>query len=166
LETVEQRDAAGDEDAAHKHGAGDSPEKDPGLVGTVDLKEAEEQKEDEEVIDGHRLFEHVAGEVLDRRGWPQRSMQEEGEGEGSGYPEGGASDGGAMRVATEADLAASVNELDGEKQEEGEVKADPVAEGRGGHELMLSRDGVRTHISEARCGAPGDHWGSRVSGWR
>ena len=139
LDAVEQGDATGDEEAAHQHGAGDSPEEDLGLVGTVDLEEAEEQKEDEEVVDGHRLFEYIAGEVLDGTGCPERLVEEDGEGEGGGDPERGAGDGGAEWIAPKPRLAASVGELDGEKQEEGEVEADPVAEGRGRHVTMLSR---------------------------
>jgi hypothetical protein len=70
-EAGEQGDAAGDEEAAHEDGSGDSPEEDLGLAGAVDLEEAEEQKEDEEVVDGERLFEGVAGEVLDGGGGPR-----------------------------------------------------------------------------------------------
>ena len=87
VEAVEQRDAAGNEEAAHEHGAGDSPEEDAGLVSALDLEEAEEQQEDEEVVDGERLFEAVAGEVLDGAGWARRLAEENGEGEGGGDPE-------------------------------------------------------------------------------
>ncbi len=92
----------------------------------VDLEEAEEQEEDEEVIHRHRLFEHVAGEILDGAGCSQRLAEEYGEGEGSGDPEAGGGDGRAMRIAPKPLLAESVDELDGEKQKKGEVKADPV----------------------------------------
>ena len=96
MEAVEQGDAAGDEEAAHQHGAGDSPEEDARLVRAVDLEKAEEKQEDEEVVDGHRLFEHIAGEVLDGGGRAMSVAQEESEGERGGDPEAGGGDGGAM----------------------------------------------------------------------
>ena len=39
-----------------------------GWRAAFDLEEAEEQQEDEEVVDRERLFEGVAGEVLDGAG--------------------------------------------------------------------------------------------------
>ena len=101
VEAVEQGDAAGDEEAAHQHRACDSPEEDLGLVGGLDLEEAEEQQEDEEVVDRHRLFEHVAGEVLDGGG-AEGMVDVDGEGEGGGDPEAGCDDGGAMMIAHQA----------------------------------------------------------------
>jgi hypothetical protein len=78
----------------------------------------------------------------------------EGEDEGGGDPEGGAGDGGVVRVAGETMLAARVDELDGEEDEEGEMEANPFAESRGrmgercgGHALMLSRVGMGTEES-------------------
>src|SRR6185312_10335104 len=41
-ETFEQGDAAGDEEAAHEHGAGDTPEEHTRLADAVDAEETEE----------------------------------------------------------------------------------------------------------------------------
>ena len=54
-EVGEECEAPGDEEAAQQDRAGDSPEEDAGLVGGGDLEEAEEEKEDEEIVDGERL---------------------------------------------------------------------------------------------------------------
>ncbi len=75
IEAGEQGDAAGDEEAAHDDGAGHSPEEDLGLMAGIDLEEAEEEQEDEEVVDGHRLFENVAGQVLDGGGGVHAEVQ-------------------------------------------------------------------------------------------
>ena len=58
-------------------------------MGGFDLEEAEEQQEDEEIVDGERLFDRVSGEVLDGGGGAERVVQEDGEGQGSGDPERG-----------------------------------------------------------------------------
>ena len=101
LEAGEQGDAAGDEEAAHEHGAGDSPEEDFGLVGGIDLEEAEEEQEDEEVVDGERLFERVAGEVLGRDWLPDGAEEKSGKGERRGDPEAGGGDSGGVGSSTD-----------------------------------------------------------------
>ena len=133
LEVGEEREAARDEESAHEDGSGDSPEEDLGLVGGSDLEEAEEEQEDEEIVDRHGLFEDVAGEVLDGGGGAEGVVEIEGEGESGGDPEGGRGDGGVEGVVFAADLATRVEEFDGEEEQEGEVEADPVRKGRGGH---------------------------------
>jgi hypothetical protein len=150
LEAGEQSDAAGDEEATHQDGAGDSPEEHLGLMRGLNPKGAEEHQEDEEIVDGHRLFEHVAGEVLQGAGGARAETQEEAEGQGCCDPERGSGDGGAQGIAMQPDLAASVNQLDGKQEQEREVEADPVGDGRGGHVTMLSR--VRTvYVPVAQC---------------
>ncbi len=54
----------GDEGSTHDDGAGDAPEENLGLVAWGDFEGAEEEEEDEEVVDGEGLFDGVAGEVL------------------------------------------------------------------------------------------------------
>ena len=119
--------------------AGDSPEEDAGLVGGGDLEEAEEEKEDEEIVDGERLLYRVPGEILRGGGGAKRVMDEDGEGEGCGDPEGRGGECGIVWRAAQARLAAGVDQLDGKQEKEGEVEADPVGDGSVGHELMLSR---------------------------
>ena len=139
LEAGEQSDAAGDEEAAHQDGAGDSPEEHLGLMRGLNPEDAEEDQEDEEIVDRERLFQRVSGEVLQGAGGAHAEVQEEGEGHGGCDPERGRGDGGAEGIAMEPDLAASVNQLDGKQEHEREVEADPVGDGRGGHVTMLSR---------------------------
>jgi len=83
----EQAEAGGDEGSAHEDGAEDSPEEDAGLLEGLDLEEAEEQQEDEEVVDGERLFDGVAGEILHGELAANGIEDEESEGEGGGDPE-------------------------------------------------------------------------------
>jgi hypothetical protein len=64
MEAGQQAEAGGDEGSAHEDGPGNSPEEDFGLVGRFDFEEAEEEQEDEEIVDGERLFDGVAGKVL------------------------------------------------------------------------------------------------------
>jgi hypothetical protein len=64
VEAVEEAETGGDEGSAQEDGAGDSPEEDPGLTGGFDVEGAKEEKKDEEIVDGERLFNGIAGEVL------------------------------------------------------------------------------------------------------
>ena len=139
LEVGEEGETSGDEEAAQEDCARNSPEEDFGLMGGSDLEEAEEEKEDEEIVDGERLLDGVSGEVLHAGGGAKRVMDEGGEGEGGGDPERGGGQSGAVGRAGEERLAAGVEKLGGKEEQEGEVKADPVGGGRRGHELMLSR---------------------------
>ena len=103
------------------------------------LKEAEEKQKDEEVVDGERLFDHVAGDILRRGRGAEGVVDEDGECQGRCDPEDGGGKRGAVRRVGEAQLAASVEPLGGEEQQKGQVEADPVGDGRGRHKLMLSR---------------------------
>jgi hypothetical protein len=47
-------------------------------------------------------------------------------------------------------LAAGVDQLDGKEEQEGEVEADPVGDGRVGHELMLSQQAHTSYETRAR----------------
>ena len=127
---MSRADAVGDEEAAHEHGATATPQKRTRRAGgsAVDLEEAEEEKEDEEIVRGHRLFKHVAGEVLDGRGGAMGVAEEKREGECSSDPEGGCDDGSAVSGLRSAKrrlvgAAARVDELGGEEEDEDEVEA-------------------------------------------
>jgi hypothetical protein len=139
LEVGEEGEASGDEEAAQEDCARYSPEEGLGLVVGCDLEEAEEEQEDEEIVDGERLLDGVSGEVLHAGGRAKGVMDEGGEGEGCGDPEGCCGERRAVGRADEARLAAGVEKLGGEEDEEGEVEADPVGDGRGGHATMLSQ---------------------------
>jgi len=108
-EVGEECEASGDKNSAQEDGARDYPEEDAGLVGAVVLEEAEEEKEDEEIVDGERLLDRVPGEILRGGGGAERVMDEDGEGEGGGDPEGSGGEGWAVERAGEAGLAASVD---------------------------------------------------------
>jgi len=119
--------AGGDERSAHENGSGNSPEEDLGLVAGLDFEEAEEEKEEEEVVDGQRLFNGVAGEVLRRRLATEGVQNEEGEAESGGDPQDCGGDGGGADFC--GALIADVDELDRQESEDEEVKAYPVADG-------------------------------------
>ncbi len=139
-EVGEEGETSGDEEAAQENCAGYSPEEDFGLTGGSYLEEAEEEQEDEEIVDGEQLFDGVSGEVLHAGGGAKRVMDEGGEGEGGGDPEGSGGQRRAVGRAVEARLAAGVEKLGGEQKEEREVEADPVGDGRRGHITMLPHE--------------------------
>ena len=145
LEVGEEAEAGGDEGSAHDDGAGDSPEENLGLVAGFDVEDAEEDKKDEEVVDGERLFDGVAGEILGRALAAHGVEDEEGESESGGDPEDGGGDGGGVDLCRA--LAAHVDELHPEKNEDEDVKTYPVADGGcAGHLLlMLQRGRGRMH---------------------
>jgi hypothetical protein len=88
-------------------------------MGGSDLEEAEEEKEDKEIVDGERLLDGVSSEVLHTGGGAKRVMDEGGEGQGGGDPEGSGGQRRVVRRAGEARLAAGVEKLGGEEKQEG-----------------------------------------------
>ena len=132
LEASEQAEAGGDEGPAHEDGAGDPPEEDLGLTVGLDVEDAEQDKKDEEVVDGERLFDRVAGEILRCELAAHGVVDEEGEGERGGDPEYRRGDGGGVNFCRA--LAAHVDEFSPQEDEDEQVKAYPVANGGGaGH---------------------------------
>src|SRR5271170_2680381 len=93
----------------------------------VNSEEAEEEEKEEEVVDGERLFDGVACEVLGGRQASHGAEKEEGEGKGSGDPEGGGGDRGGLRFGRA--LMANVEELDPKEDKNEEVKTYPIADG-------------------------------------
>ena len=91
-EAREKTEAADDEGSAQEDGSSDSPEEDFRLTGWLDLEGAEEDEEDEEVVDGERLFDCIAGEVLGCILAAQGAKEEEAKCESGGDPEYGGSD--------------------------------------------------------------------------
>ena len=91
MKAVEQGEAREDEDAAHQNGADDSPEKHAALQVRGNLEEAEDEQEDEEIVDAHHLFDEVAGDEVggesavcgERRAGDVVSVEKEEDGEGS-----------------------------------------------------------------------------------
>jgi hypothetical protein len=133
MEAGEKAEAGGDEGSAQDDSASDAPEENLRLMLGCDVDDAEEDKEDEEVVDRERLFDGVAGEILRCALAAEGVEDEEGEGQGGGDPEDGGGDGGGvdLRWAT----AAYVDELHREQDEDEEVKAYPMADGSGGRHL-------------------------------
>ena len=127
VEASEESEAASDEGSAHEDGASDSPEEGFGLMDGFDFEDTEEKKEEEEVVDGQRLFNGVAGEVLRRRLATEGVQNEEGEAESGGDPQDCGGDGGGADFC--GALIADVDELDRQESEDEEVKAYPVADG-------------------------------------
>jgi len=157
LEVREEIEAGGDKGSAHDDGAGDSPEQHPGLMAGVDVESSKKNQEDEEVVDGERLFDGIAGEVLGRVLSAQGMEDEEGEGKSGGDPENGGGDRGG--VGSCGALAACVDKLDREEREDEEVKSDPVADGGGaGHLFWMLQRG------RAGCTDGGVAWFVRQTG--
>ena len=133
-EALEQAEAGGDEGSAEDDGAENSPEEDAGLKGFGNLEDAEEQQEDEEIVDRERFLNGIAGEELGGGGVAERAKEEEREGEGGDGPHDGGRDGvGALAAgAGFADAArkppAREEKLCRKEKQEREVKAEPVAE--------------------------------------
>src|ERR1700733_3423605 len=70
VEALDETDAHKDEDAAHNHGADDSPEQHAMLLFFRNREVAEDQKKDEEVIDAEREFKNIAGDEVERNQSP------------------------------------------------------------------------------------------------
>lgn len=119
------------------------------------MEKTEEEEEDEEVIDGERLFDGVAGDVLYGGGVAQRAEDEECDCESGGDPDCGRDNGGAVGfvVGGLRGAATGKGQFADEQDEYEEVEADPVAKGGGWHVvlMMLSRPdliGVRSRWKE------------------
>jgi len=138
VEAFEEVEAGGDEGSAHEDGAEDSPEEDARLEGFGDLEDAEEQEEDEEIVDREGLFDGVAGKELGGGCGAQGGQDERGEGEGDGDPHRGRSDGVAMLAdgasfgVETGQAPAGEDQLRGEQDQQGQMERDPVGDG-GGH---------------------------------
>ena len=148
-EALDQLGADRDHGAAHQQGAHDAPEEDAVLVDRRHREEAEEHRDHEDVVDGQRLLDEVAGEVLDGGagavvvdgahpldrlgrerhhvgGEPEpepvvlvAGVDEAGEGEAEGDPEGGP----AERLPDRDDVGLAVEDAEVEG-EEGEHEGD------------------------------------------
>lgn len=136
-EAIEQADAGSDECAAHENGSEDSPEEDAGLFEGLNLEDAEEKKEDEEVVDGERFFDSVSGKIFDGVVGTEGIEDKTCKGKGGGDPKDGGDDGGTVgfggrrgRVAP-----ASVEELKRKQDKEKDVEADPMTEWGGGRHV-------------------------------
>lgn len=106
----------------------------------LDSEDAEEKKEDEEVIDGERLFDRVAGEVLGAGLSAECVEEEDGKGEGSRDPEDSCGDRGGVGLGRA--LTAGVDQLGREEYEDEEVEAYPVADGSGAEHLFWMLQGI------------------------
>jgi hypothetical protein len=135
LEAGEEAKAGGDEGAAHHDGAGYSPKEDLGLAAGLDVEDAKKDKEDEEIVDGERLFDGVAGKILGCTLAALCVEDEDGEGEGGCDPEDGGGDGSGVGLCSS--LTARVEELHPKQGKDEEVKTYPVADGGCARHLCL-----------------------------
>jgi len=161
VKTGEETDPGGDEGSAHEDGAGDSPEKNLGLVGWFDLEGTEEEEEDEEVIDGERLFDGVAGKILGGGLAAKGFEDEDGEGERGTDPEDGGGNRGGVDLFRA--LVTDVNQLDRKEHDDADVETDPVTE-RGGAEhpvWMLQAEAGGCTAARVSPGMAGEE----VAGW-
>jgi len=87
LESREEAEAGCDEGSTHEDGAEDAPKEGFGLMGGLDFEEFEEEEKEEEVVDGERLFDGIAGEVLGGGEAAHGTEDEQSKGERCGDPE-------------------------------------------------------------------------------
>ena len=83
VESLEETEADGDEAATHQDGTEYTPEEDARLECGWNSEDAEEQEEDEEVVDGKGLLQGIASEELRRMQGARGAEDEEGEGKRS-----------------------------------------------------------------------------------
>ena len=124
-EAADDGDAEREEDAAEDQGAHDAVEQHPVLVGARDLEVAEDQGEDEQVVDAQRLLEQPGRRVLDAGGGAEDGEDDATEGDGEADPE-GAPPGGLP----EADdvLAAVGEQVDQQGDHDGDGERRPQPE--------------------------------------
>lgn len=150
LEALKETEAGGDEGAAHEDGSGDSPEEDAGLKGRGDAEDAEDKKEDEEVVDREGLFDGIAGEELGCEEAAEGAEDVDGEEKSRGDPHDRGGDGvamlteGAGRGRESVEAEAGEEEFGGEEQEEDEMETDPLR--AGGEMLCRRRNGGDEHV--------------------
>ena len=80
MEARDQRRADADHHAAHHQRAEDAPEQHAVLVDRRHREEAEDHRDDEDVVDAERFLDDVAGEVLDGGARPSLSCPSTGSG--------------------------------------------------------------------------------------
>ena len=124
MKMIEQAEAAGDEGSAENDGAEDSPEENARLAHRRDAKHAEEQKEDEQVVDGERLLQCIAGEELRSAGNFVIRNEDGGEGKRSDRPE----NGGVDRFTKGVGEGEMEQVLQRHQHEDGGVKPNPARE--------------------------------------
>src|SRR5882762_1129188 len=90
MKAAEQADAGEDEHGAQGKSAQNSPDQDPLLVLFGDAEIAEDEKENEEVIDAEREFDDIAGDELECRLLALPVVQESSERQSQGDPDGAA----------------------------------------------------------------------------
>ena len=171
-EALDELGAHRDHGAAHQQGAHDAPEEDAVLVERRDREEAEEHRDHEDVVDGQGLLDEVAGDVLDGGagavvvdgahpldrlgserhhvgGQPEPEpvvlvarVDEAGEGEAEGDPEGGPAEG----LLDRDDVGLAVEDAQVEGQE-GEHEGDETDV----HPDHPHSIGIRPWLFQRRC---------------
>jgi hypothetical protein len=123
VEGVEERRACGDEDRPQDDGAHDAPEERPPLPDRRHAEVAEDEREDEEVVDRERLLDQEPREVRARLLAAVPGPQEDGEGEAERRPADAPRDGAAHRDRFAA--AAEEREVDEQHREHERSEGDP-----------------------------------------
>ena len=95
LKAFEQRDAGDDKRGPHDDSAEDTPEQHPSLPHALHREGLEEEQEDEQVVDGERLFKRVAGDELRAEPMVEREIQVGREAKRAQQPHGGGNVGAA-----------------------------------------------------------------------
>ena len=109
-------------------------------MGRLYVEGAEEQKKDEEVVDGERLFYGVAGKVLGGGLGAESTEEEEREREGGRDPQDRSGNCGGMGFF--GALTAGVDQLSREESEDEDVETDPVADGSCAEHLIWMLQGI------------------------
>ena len=141
-EVGEQGDAGGDEESAHDDGPADSPEQDAVLLMAVEAEGAEEDKEDEKVVDAQRALDQIARKELKGVLMAVGAQQPEREGGGQQSEEDRPAPGHAPGDFLV--LVAEEEEIDREQDDDENMEGDPIAEGRAGDHLSMLLDSDRS----------------------
>jgi hypothetical protein len=125
VEAFDERGAECDHRHAHDERAHHAPEEYPVLVLRRHLEVAEDEQEDEEVIDRERQLDDVAGQKLGARQSPLVPEDESGEHERQRHPDGAPR--GGLAVGDGVGLAVQHAEVEGqhEQDEDGETRPGP-----------------------------------------
>ncbi len=86
-EILDEHRTGGDEDAAKNQGSQDAQEQHPMLKLAGHAEEAEDDGPDKEVVDGQRLLDQIAGEVLLSESRPPGGPDDDSEQHAEGHPD-------------------------------------------------------------------------------
>ena len=154
---LHQRGAHADHDAAQHDNAEDAPEEHPVLVLPRDRQRGEDQRDDEDVVHGQRLFHHEGGHVFGRRRGAELPPDEAAEGDAQRDVEGR-----ELQALRDADLlvaAVQHPEVERQQHEDRAEECQPQPD-------RCAEEGREKQFHHGSCAgtAPGAGWKGRGPG--